>query len=35
MEHYMKKRGAWDDEWTRDTANRIEAEITGAAVAAR
>lgn len=35
MEHYMKKRGAWDDEWTRDTANRIEAEITGAAFAAR
>jgi len=26
MQHYMKKRGVWDDEWRRDTANRIEAE---------
>jgi|SRR5271165_992478 len=26
LEHYMKKRGFWDDEWRRDTANRIDAE---------
>ena len=26
MEHYMKKRGVWDDRWRRDTANRIEGE---------
>ena len=27
MEHYMKKRGAWDDEWRRYAADRIEAEV--------
>jgi TPP-dependent pyruvate/acetoin dehydrogenase alpha subunit len=26
MEHYMKKRGVWDDGWRQETANRIEAE---------
>ena len=26
MEHYLKKRGLWDDQWRRDTANRIDAE---------
>ena len=26
MEHYLKKRGVWDDEWKRDTADRIDAE---------
>ena len=31
MEHYMKKRGIWDDEWRRDTAERIEADIDSAA----
>jgi pyruvate dehydrogenase E1 component alpha subunit len=27
MEHYMKKRGAWDDQWRRDAVLLIEAEI--------
>ena len=26
MEHYMKKRGIWDDQWRRATADRIDAE---------
>src|SRR5271157_3499001 len=30
MEHYMKKRGIWDDEWRRDTAERIETDIDSA-----
>ncbi len=35
MEHYMKKRGAWDDEWRRDAAAQIEAGITEAVVAGK
>jgi TPP-dependent pyruvate/acetoin dehydrogenase alpha subunit len=35
MEHYMKKRGAWDDEWRQDATDRIEAEIAGAVSAVR
>jgi acetoin:2,6-dichlorophenolindophenol oxidoreductase subunit alpha len=35
MEHYMKKRGAWDDEWRRDAADRIEAELAGVALPGR
>ena len=27
MEHYMKKRGAWDDEWRRYAADRIAGEV--------
>ncbi len=27
MEHYMKKRCAWDGEWRRDATDRIEAEV--------
>jgi TPP-dependent pyruvate/acetoin dehydrogenase alpha subunit len=27
MEHYMRKRGAWDDKWSREIANAIEGEI--------
>ena len=26
MEHYLKKRGFWDDKWRRNAANRIDAE---------
>jgi 2-oxoisovalerate dehydrogenase E1 component subunit alpha len=33
LEHYMSKRGLWDDEWKQDAANRIEAEIAEAASA--
>ena len=32
MEHYMKKRGAWDDQWRWDTTLLIEAEMETAAV---
>ncbi len=35
MEHYMKKRGAWDGAWRHDAADRIEAEIAGAVSAAK
>jgi len=35
MEHYMKKRGSWDDEWRRHAADRIEAEIAAATFAGR
>jgi TPP-dependent pyruvate/acetoin dehydrogenase alpha subunit len=31
MEHYMKKRGAWDDQWRQDTTLLIEAEMEAAA----
>ena len=31
MEHYMRKRGAWDDAWRQSTVGRIEAEIEAAA----
>ncbi len=31
MEHYMKKRGAWDDRWRQDTTRLIEAEIKATA----
>jgi TPP-dependent pyruvate/acetoin dehydrogenase alpha subunit len=27
MEHYMTKRGAWDDQWRQDTSLLIEAEM--------
>ena len=30
LEHYMSKRGLWDDEWRRDAANRLDAEIAAA-----
>ncbi len=30
MEHYMRKRSAWEDEWRRDIAERIEAEMEAA-----
>jgi pyruvate dehydrogenase E1 component alpha subunit len=30
MEHYMRKRGAWDDKWRRETRDGIEAEIKAA-----
>jgi pyruvate dehydrogenase E1 component alpha subunit len=30
MEHYMRKRGVWDDQWRRDVADQIEAEIAEA-----
>ena len=33
LEHYMRKRGLWDNEWRRDAADRIEAEIAEAASA--
>ena len=32
MEHYMKKRGAWDDQWRKDATLLIEAEMEAAAV---
>jgi TPP-dependent pyruvate/acetoin dehydrogenase alpha subunit len=35
MEHYMKKRGAWDGDWKHEAADRIEAEIAGAVFAGR
>jgi acetoin:2,6-dichlorophenolindophenol oxidoreductase subunit alpha len=35
MEHYMKKRGAWDVAWRNDAAKRIEAEIAVAVSAER
>jgi len=31
MEHYMKKRGAWDEAWRQSAVERIEAEIEAAA----
>jgi len=31
MEHYMKKRGAWDDQWRKDATLLIEAEMEAAA----
>lgn len=31
MEHYMKKRGAWDDQWRQDTTLLIGAEMEAAA----
>jgi len=31
LEHYMKKRGAWDDQWRRDIALLIEAEMEASA----
>ena len=27
MEHYMRKRDAWDDEWKHETAGRIEVKL--------
>jgi|SRR5271167_686685 len=33
LEHYMRKRGLWDDEWRLEAADRIEAEIAAAASA--
>jgi TPP-dependent pyruvate/acetoin dehydrogenase alpha subunit len=30
MEHYMKKRGVWDDQWRREATDRIGAEIKAA-----
>lgn len=30
IEHYMKKRGLWDDQWSRETMEGIEAEIRAA-----
>ena len=35
MEHYMKKRGAWDDEWRRDVAAADRGRDRGGVVAAR
>ncbi len=35
MEHHMRKRGAWDEDWRRDAADQIEAEIAQAALAGR
>ena len=31
MEHYMKKRGAWDEAWRQSAVEQIEADIKGAA----
>jgi TPP-dependent pyruvate/acetoin dehydrogenase alpha subunit len=33
MEHYMKKRRMWDDQWRQNAADRINAEIAEAAPA--
>ena len=33
LEHYMRKRGVWDDQWRRDAAHRIDAEIAETATA--
>ncbi|MGO9515490.1 MAG: thiamine pyrophosphate-dependent enzyme [Candidatus Korobacteraceae bacterium] len=33
LEHYMSKRGLWGEEWRRDAADRIDAEIAEAASA--
>jgi TPP-dependent pyruvate/acetoin dehydrogenase alpha subunit len=30
LEHYMSKRGLWDDAWRRDAAERLDAEIAAA-----
>jgi pyruvate dehydrogenase E1 component alpha subunit len=30
MQHYMTKRGAWDEDWKRQVLNQVETEITGA-----
>jgi TPP-dependent pyruvate/acetoin dehydrogenase alpha subunit len=35
MEHYMKKRGSWDDQWRQDAWEQIAAEIADAVVAGR
>ncbi len=34
MEHYMQKRGAWDDSWKAELSQRINAEIEEAAIVA-
>ena len=34
LEHYMKKRGMWDDQWTREARDGIEAEIKVASAGA-
>lgn len=34
MEHYMRKRDAWDDRWKADLASRISAEIEEAVMTA-
>jgi TPP-dependent pyruvate/acetoin dehydrogenase alpha subunit len=35
MEHYMRKRCAWEDEWRSEIAERIEAEMEAAVAALR